>query len=105
LYNGSQSVSIEFEILLVEILPDVLPNSDRSSSSIKRRQIENLPFLSVLVPYVITVQLLDNDTSLENIAQDFQNIFNASGEIVGFSAVGMPTILLNCFFIYTSRYL
>ena len=89
MYNGSESVSVEFEIL-----PDRVVVLDRSSSGITRRQTGVLPVeLSVLVPYVITVQLLNNGTSLENVSQAIQGVFNVSGEIVGFNSVGMISMV------------
>ena len=77
----SESVSIEFEIL-----PDRLFVLDRSGSF--KRQI--LPAqLSVEVLFAITVELLDNDTSLEDVSQAIQSLFDDSGEIIGFNSVGM----------------
>ena len=43
---------------------------------------------SDLIPIVYTAQLLDDTISVEQVTQDIQNAVS-SGEIIGFSAVGM----------------
>jgi len=57
--------------------------------------------LSVEVLYTITLELLNNDTSLEDISQDIQSLFNDSGEIIGFNSVGMLfTLSYSLYFIF-----
>jgi len=74
LYNNSQSVRGDLQILSNRFEEDLV--------SKKRAEPR------VLVPIVYTAQLLDDTNSVEQVTQDIQNAVS-SGEIIGFSAVGM----------------
>ena len=96
LYNNSLSVRSDLQIL-----------SDRFEDGGMTGNFKRQAEPSVLVPIVFTAQLLDNTTSVEQVTQEIENAVS-SGEIIGFSAVGMYLVCINStYFImyYTFRYL
>ena len=96
MFKGSSSVRVEIEILSF----DRVLIQDRSSNVKRQTQTATDSELSVLVPYRISAQLIGNDTSLENVSQTIQNIFNQSGEIIGFNSVGMQGEIFILFVAY-----
>lgn len=93
LYNDSSLISAELTILPDRLYIQAITNNDTDTVSQNKRQITSSTDYSILAPVILTVTILNNVISADNITQMIQNIdIDVSGtgnEIIGFNGVGM----------------
>ena len=93
LYNDSSLISNELTILPDRLYIQAIIDNDTDTVSQNKRQTTSFTNYSILAPVILTVTIMNNAASVENITQMIQNIvIDVSGkgnEVIGFIGVGM----------------
>ena len=107
LYNDSSSIFTELTILPDRLYMQAITDNDTDTVSQNKRQITPSADYSILAPVILTVTIVNNAVSAENITQMIQNIdIDASSnenEVIGFNAVGM--LLKLCMYMHTYNFI
>ena len=92
LYNDSSLISTELTVLPDRLYTQAIIDNDTDTVSQNKRQITSSDY-SILAPVILTVTIMNNTVSAENVTQMIRNIdIDVSGkgnEVIGFNGVGM----------------
>ena len=93
MYNDSSLISTELTILPDRLYIQAIIDNDTDTVSQNKRQITSSRDYSILAPVILTVTIMNNVISVENVTQMIQNIdidVSSNGnEVIGFNGVGM----------------
>ena len=93
LYNDSSLISTELTILPDRLYIQAISDNDTNTVSQNKRQITPSTDYSILAPVILTVTIMNNAVSVENVTKMIQNIdidVSSNGnEVIGFNGVGM----------------
>ena len=92
LYNDSSLISTELTILPDRLYIQAISDNDTDTVSQNKRQITPSTDYSILAPVILTVTIMNNAVSVENVTKMIQNIDIDINEVIGFNGVGMSKL-------------